>query len=309
MLKQLILPALFYVAALPLSAGPGFLDRTSFKAAVNGTVTLVDNLDGVPLVPSTSNSILLANGVFSVPAPSLAQVSTWANMAKVVGETSPQGQVARTATFANFTPGTTFFGAEVAIPDSDSFRITAVGNSGTTVVQMKGQTLNGFAGFSDPTGIISVTFQNLGTLTTPNRFAPVYFGQFSTSRSEPGPVISIPPFVSQGAKANCSGATKGSVQAKSTDTTVTLQVTFDVPGASAQLWANNTRVATLFPGQRAPYQTTTVAALLDRIPDSYKLTFDPYGNFYSIRSADGSVTYLTCSLGGQPAGGDLARVP
>ena len=35
----------------------------------------------------------------------------------------------------------------------------------------------------------------------------------------------------------------------------------------------------------------------------------PYANFYSIRNADGSVTYLTCDLGGQAAGGDLPRVP
>ena len=47
-----------------------------------------------------------------------------------------------------------------AIASSDTFRISVTGNSGSSVFDLSAAP---FYGFSDPTGLISISFQNLGT--------------------------------------------------------------------------------------------------------------------------------------------------
>jgi len=227
--------------------------------------------------------------------------------------------VAPARTFGGFPAGTTYWGADAGLGWTEMFRVTVTGNSGTLVVTALGKSLNQFFGVTDPSGLISVQFVNLGVPPSGNNpggsignyaFDNIVTATNQTSAPVPPPP---PPYLSQTAKANLialdsAPGARGTLEARGSASAVTL--TLDVrglPSITYDLVVNNTVVAyvvTTTKGGNAHYEFVTGALTFD--VGILPLAFDPFGSRFELRA--GGVIYMTGFLGGAAAGGNLPRM-
>ena len=152
-------------AAAPLAdAAPIQLTSAEFNAAIVGLTTVVEDFEafatGVQPEPFT-----FANGSVTVVGngePGIQNSGLFCGVAgdECLSATDLQGL----RTISGLPAGTTLwavtdFHAPIVV---SNYRITVTGNSGSSIFDVSQVP---FYGFSDPTGLISISFQNLGDLT------------------------------------------------------------------------------------------------------------------------------------------------
>ncbi len=150
----------FSICSAPALAAPLQLNQAQFAAQVAGLVTTLETFSGFPLLTPFPSPLSLANGSYSAASPVVSDLAEFCGQ-PCLG--SGEGNDLRT--FFAFPAGTTHWGALVdmvfSFPINDVIHIEAVGNGGTLAFDVLGPQ-NVFFGFTDPLGMVSVSFQNLG---------------------------------------------------------------------------------------------------------------------------------------------------
>jgi hypothetical protein len=147
--------------ALAASAGaagvPMSLTQAQFDAQIAGLTVVVEDFESYPAADFAS-PFDIANGVFVSTAP---RVQSSLDLCAVDQCLFDSGSTAGIRTFASFPAGAQFWGADLYLVDvRDTLKLTVTGVSGDLEVETSG---SGFLGFVDPLGLLSITFQNLGT--------------------------------------------------------------------------------------------------------------------------------------------------
>jgi hypothetical protein len=143
------------------SAIPMELTRAQFTAATVGLPAVIETFEEFTagLQPSP---LALDNGTYTAPSPFILGGPPFCpNASKCIIDPL---DLTGSRSFSAFPVNTDFWATDFsAVTPTDPFQVTVTGNSGTVVFTH--QIADGFSGFSDPTGLTSVTFMNLGTLS------------------------------------------------------------------------------------------------------------------------------------------------
>lgn len=161
MKNVLISLALVFGVTTTAHAIPIQLNQAQFLAATSGLTTVVEDFESFA-VGGLASPVTLANATYTAIVPQIRE-NTNNSPTKRLFENAPDPATGRnfTALLAN----TTLFGADVAtlVPlDLDVLDITVVGGSGVLNVQASFASLNEFFAVSDPLGLISLSFKNIG---------------------------------------------------------------------------------------------------------------------------------------------------
>jgi hypothetical protein len=134
---------------------PVELTRAEFTAQTAGLTTIVEDMQGFTDNTSYGSPLVLANGIYTASNPHVD--NAWCsggptNLCLGSIDLDPRS-------FSLFPTGTTFWGADISYPISQGavFDVTVVGGSGTTVFS-RFATNPDFFGFTDPLGLLSITF-------------------------------------------------------------------------------------------------------------------------------------------------------
>ena len=151
------------VCAVPRAdAAPIQLTEVQFNAAIVGLTTVTEDFEAIATGDKT-NPFVFANGTSTVEEGAFSNVSNSASLCGVAGdECLTANIILGLRTISAFPTGTALWAVTdfSAFIPSNTFRITVTGNSGSSVFDLTGAS---FYGFSDPTGLISISFLNLGT--------------------------------------------------------------------------------------------------------------------------------------------------
>jgi hypothetical protein len=143
-------------------AAPVQLTQAEFNAATAGLTTVVEDFEGFP-PGNTTDPFTFANGTITIEdvfVPAISENPDFCGGAG--GDNCLIGSIGFLRTISALPAGTTLWAVTdfVAVFQSDTFEITVTGNSGSFVMDLAPAT---FFGFSDPTGLISISFENLGS--------------------------------------------------------------------------------------------------------------------------------------------------
>lgn len=138
---------------------PVELTRAEFTAQTAGLATIVEDMQGFADHTSHGSPLVLANGIYTASNPYVNH--EWCsgpatNRCLGSNDLDPRG-------FSLFPAGTTFWGTDfyLALAEPAVFNVTVVGGSGTSVfsaVFHRGPGNRDFFGFTDPLGLLSITF-------------------------------------------------------------------------------------------------------------------------------------------------------
>jgi hypothetical protein len=141
------------------SATPIELTHAQFTAATAGLPSVVETFEGFALGTHTS-PLTLSNGTYTASSPDIDNSPTFCRTGS--GKCLTDFDTSGSRSFSAFPADTSFWGTDfLATSRTDTFKVTVTGGSGTAVFT-EPSSVN-FVGFSDPTGLTSVVFQNLGT--------------------------------------------------------------------------------------------------------------------------------------------------
>lgn len=136
---------------------PVELTRAEFTAQTAGMSTIVEDLQRFGNETAHHSPMPLVNGVFTASHPYITSSSCvpWGDLSRrCLGANDHNAR-----SFSLFPPGTTFWGTDFfyAIGPGAVFNVTVVGGSGTTLFSRFAQPID-FFGFTDPLGLLSITF-------------------------------------------------------------------------------------------------------------------------------------------------------
>ena len=158
-----LLRAILFCVVLGTSAGvlalPMSLTKAQFNADIVGLTTNVEDFESYVNGTDFASPFLIANGTFTSGVPRVQASATFCeDVDQCLFDSSSADGV---RAFQAFPGGTQFWGADLNLVDAtDTLRITVTGGAGILVLQVSGVD---FAGFTDPLGLTSVEFENLGT--------------------------------------------------------------------------------------------------------------------------------------------------
>ncbi len=142
------------------SAAPIQLNSAQFTAAIAGLTTITEDFEGFT-AGSKTEPFTFANGTVSGFPVADSVVSDIPEFCLDAGDQClTRAIIDGVRTISALPAGTTLWAVTdfFALSSTDIFRIIVTGNSGTTTFELPGAS---FYGFSDPTGLISVSFINL----------------------------------------------------------------------------------------------------------------------------------------------------
>jgi hypothetical protein len=152
----LVLPATSAAAPIELSLA----QWTTLTAALPQTVVDFESF----ALGAHPSPLTLANGTYTSPVPFVSDT------ALICGTAGDRCLIDNTSNFhfprvfSGLPAGTTFWAAtdfySISPVDDDIFRVTVVGNSGVSLFTHK--LADGFVGYTDPTGLLTVTFEIVG---------------------------------------------------------------------------------------------------------------------------------------------------
>ena len=149
---------LFGIAPQLVQGAPIQLNATDFDNQIAGLSIQVEGFEGFTLGAQTS-PLTLVNATYTSDIPWIASDFILPTKVLINNDQDITERI-----FNGFAPGTTMFGLDIdGFLPNDLLLITAVGTSGVFSVQQTIGSLNGFVGFKDTLGLISVSFFNFGT--------------------------------------------------------------------------------------------------------------------------------------------------
>ena len=129
---------------------PVQMDLREIQVASAGLPTDTETFAGFPEFAQPNDNLQLVNGTY------------YGGIPFILGETLYDNTIETPRMFTNFPPGTRFWGADLLAGDAAEFDIVVVGNSGVLVLTaVRGNQLDGFLGFHDPQGLVSVAVQTV----------------------------------------------------------------------------------------------------------------------------------------------------
>ncbi len=154
---QRLLIALFgLVFVSSVSAEPAQLTEVQFTAQTAGLSTIIETFDDFP-TGSPGSPFTIANGTYT-GSPQIS-FGAWCILSQCMNTNFVDGN------FDGFPKGTTFWSTKIIYASSgDIVQVTVTGNSGVLQFNLpEGIWVSGgvFVGFSDPTGLTSITFSRL----------------------------------------------------------------------------------------------------------------------------------------------------
>lgn len=140
---------------------PVELTRAEFTAQTAGLTTIVEDMQGFGDHTSHASPLVLANGTYTASNPYVNH--EWCSGPLTVTNRCLGSNDIDPRSFSLFPAGTTFWGTDfsLALAEPTVFNVTVVGGSGTTVfsaVFHRGPGNRDFFGFTDPLGLLSITF-------------------------------------------------------------------------------------------------------------------------------------------------------
>jgi PEP-CTERM motif len=137
---------------------PMSLTKFQFNADIAGLTTSVEDFESY-VTGDFASPFLIANGTFTSGAPRVqASPAFCGDVDQCLFDSSSADGL---RTFHAFPGGTQFWGADLKLVDAtDTLKITVTGGGGVLLLRVSGVD---FAGFTDPLGLASVEFENLGT--------------------------------------------------------------------------------------------------------------------------------------------------
>jgi hypothetical protein len=167
-------------------AAPSRVDRARFQEILaDAAATLTESLDYDR--HGGDNPYRIANGTLLSVAPARRGTLPTIEFSPCPGAGEPSASnvlgvedPGATSTFSEFPPGTTLWGAELCFLNPyDILEVTVVGGSGTATITTEGGAPMTFLGFTDSTGLMSVTIRNLGAEGMPPR--SYYYDEITTA--------------------------------------------------------------------------------------------------------------------------------
>ena len=160
-MAALILVLALFTAVARADAAPIQLTQAQFTAAIVGLTTVVEDFESFT-DGTQSDPFTFANGTATgagTSTPFIFAAST--TFCGAADDTCLGNDINSLRTISAFPSGTTLWAVTdfLGIESDDIFRITVTGNSGSSVFDLG---LSPFYGFSDPAGLISISFLNLG---------------------------------------------------------------------------------------------------------------------------------------------------
>jgi hypothetical protein len=157
--------ALAALATLVASVGAASaaieLTQAQFTAATAGLPTVIETFEEFDPSVIHPSPLALINGTYTAPDP---QIISGAPFCPNASNCLTDGNIDGTRSFSAFPVNTDFWGADFQtrafVGQPDVFQVTVAGGDGTAVFTQP--VAGGFWGFSDPAGLTSVTFRNLG---------------------------------------------------------------------------------------------------------------------------------------------------
>jgi hypothetical protein len=137
---------------------PVELTRAEFTAQTAGLTKIVEDMQGLTDNTSYGSPLVLANGTYTASHPAVQ--SAWCSSLGLGPNNLCIGSIdLDPRSFSLFPAGTTFWGTDISMPITQGavFNVTVVGGSGTTVFS-RFATNPDFFGFTDPLGLLSITF-------------------------------------------------------------------------------------------------------------------------------------------------------
>ena len=152
----LMSPAMAAAAPIELSAA----QWAALTAALPQTVVDFESL----ALGAHASPLILANGTYTAPAPFVSDLATFCGAAGDRCLLEGTSNFHNPRVFSGLPAGTRFWAAmdffSINPVDGDIFRVTVVGNSGVSIFTHP--LADGFVGYTDPTGLLTVTFEILG---------------------------------------------------------------------------------------------------------------------------------------------------
>ena len=154
----------FLLAPIAAQAVPIQLTETQFNTETSGLTTVVEDFESFS-AGTLSSPVTLANSTYTTSIPQI-RLNANNNPGNALFENAPDPVSGRM--FSNFLPNTNYFGITVndIFANEGLLDIIVMGGSGTLNVQATFAALNSFFGVTDPLGLTSVSFRNLGNQTT-----------------------------------------------------------------------------------------------------------------------------------------------
>ena len=142
---------------------PVELTRAEFTAQTAGLSKIVEDMEGFANHTAYGSPLVLANGIYTASHP-FVDGNGWCSSLGLGWNNQCLGSIdLDPRSFSLFPTGTTFWGTDfsLALAEPAVFSVTVVGGSGTSVfsaVFHRGPGNRDFFGFTDPLGLLSITF-------------------------------------------------------------------------------------------------------------------------------------------------------
>lgn len=148
---------LFGIVPNTVQGAPIQLNETDFANQISGLSILVEDFEEFPSGDQTS-PMTLANATYTATFPRIARDFILPTNQLINNDVDWDGRL-----FSGFPTGTTMFGLDIGgIDPTDILAISVVGNGGVLSMEITIDSLNGFIGFQDDLGLLSISFQNFG---------------------------------------------------------------------------------------------------------------------------------------------------